>query len=71
MLNAAREEVWVSRADVVVEVIWIPRANAAGQVTCVFPVSVAGEMVWVSPELTSELVLVAAKVLEAVSALRI
>lgn len=51
--------------------VWVSRDDAVGVVVCVFLVFVTKEVVWVSLELTSELILVALKALEAVSVLRV
>jgi len=51
--------------------VWVSRNGAARVVGCVFLVFVTKEVVWVSLELSSELALVAIKVLGAVSVPRV
>lgn len=50
--------------------VWVSRDDTAEVAVCVFLVFVTKEVVWVFLELTSEVILVAIKALEAVSVLR-
>lgn len=51
--------------------VWVSGDKAAEVAVCAFLVFVTKAVVWVSPELSSELIQVAIKALEAVSVLRV